>query len=809
MSKNQHPKISRRNFVGGLSASLATLITNGALGRSSTASMTSPLSCPACCTFSLDGNWLFGGKLSEAATTPQFNDSAFARIALPHCVVPLSWQKWDAAQWETQWIYRRHFALPRELSKRRIILQFDGVMLGTTPYLNGHVLPQHLGGYLPFQYEITGLVARKDNVLAVVVDSRWSNVPPEGSPKGSGVVDYYLPGGILRSVKLLAVPQIFIADVFAKPVDVLDAKRRVEVKCTVDAGVQPRQEMKIEAALMDGERSLASASQEVRVEKTGPNHFDLTLDNLGDIRLWDNENPNLYEVRVILSTKGRPQHERRVRIGFREARFEVDGFFLNGQRLRIFGLDRHELFPYVGYAMPGRVMRRDAEILRREFNCNFARCSHYPQSEAFLDACDELGLMVWDEPPGWGYLGDNAWQELLFRDVGDMIRRDRDHPSIVIWAVRANETRNDPALYGRTRELAKTLDGSRPTSGSMTPGSRKNWEEEWRQDVFAFDDYHSDPDGTVGIDPPLPGVPYMLSEAVGQFNYATGKHFDAIYRRAGDVTLQEAQALRHAQAHSRAANYPRMCGVVAWCAFEYGSPLNSTDGVKNPGVADVFRIPKLGAAFYLAQVDPAIRPVIEPDFYWDFGPKTPAGPGNHAAIFSNGDRLELFVDGSRLATVLPDRENFPHIKYPPFFADLTSVAAEKPELRIDAYVGDKLALSRSFSADPSHDLLWVHADDTELVADGSDATRLAFRAVDKFGAQRPFVSGEVTLQISGPGVIVGDNPFQWEASGGVGAVWIKTLPGQTGRIIVTASHSTLGSKTVAIEVRPSTSAAID
>ena len=142
---------------------------------------------------------------------------------------------------------------------------------------------------------------------------------------------------------------------------------------------------------------------------------------------------------------------------FREARFTVDGFFLNGRRLQLFGLDRHEIYPYVGGAMPGRVMRRDAEILKKEFNCNIVRCSHYPQSEAFLDACDELGLMAWEEPPGWGYLGDEAWKDLVVRDVKQMIRRDRNHAAIVIWGVRVNESANDQSLYRRTTAAAKLL----------------------------------------------------------------------------------------------------------------------------------------------------------------------------------------------------------------------------------------------------------------------------------------------------------------------------------------------------------------
>lgn len=125
----------------------------------------------------------------------------------------------------------------------------------------------------------------------------------------------------------------------------------------------------------------------------------------------------------------------------------------------------------------------------------------------------------------------------------------------------------------------------------------------------------------------------------------------------------------------------------------------------------------------------------------------------------------------------------------------------KPELRIVGFVGGKPVIARSFSSDPAHDQLSLTADDTELVADGADATRLVFRAVDKFGAPRPFVGGEVQLGMNGPGVLVGDNPFGWDDSGGVGAVWLKTLPNQTGRITVTASHPGLGSKSVRVSVR--------
>jgi beta-galactosidase len=754
---------------------------------------------PAQRILSLDRDWLFGGKLNDAALQPGFEDGAYARITLPHCVTPLSWQNWNPTAWQDVWIYRRHFAVPQEWQGLRLLLHFDRVMAGATPVLNGHSLPQHLGGFLPFEYEVTGLVREQDNVLSVAVDSRWLNVPPAGSPRGPAAADYLLPGGISGSVSLRAVPAVFIREVFAKPMDVLQSNRRVEVTCQIDAATPPEASMRLTATLRKDVRTVAAVSQSVRMEKTGQ-ELKLTLSNLGNILLWSTENPHMYDLKVSLSLGDKPIHHYATRIGFREARFDVDGFFLNGNRTRIFGLNRHELFPYAGFSAPQRLLRRDAEILRRDFNCNTVRCSHYPQSEAFLDACDELGLMVWEEMPGWQYIGDDNWQELALHDVDAMVRRDRNHPSIIVWGVRINESQNDPALYERTQALAKSLDDSRPTSGTMTVQSRENWHE----DIYAFDDYHSAPDGSVGIAEPLPDVPYLVSETVGQFNYG-GKGFGRKYRRAGDPALQSQQALFHAQAHNKAAAYPRCAGVIAWCAFDYDSLMNAYQAVKCPGVADVFRIPKLGAAFYLAQVDPAVRPVIEPDFYWDFGPKTPNGPGEHAAIFSNCDRLELLIDDKTHAVLHPDLAGFTHLKYPPFFADLKLDGAASPELRIDGFVGQARVFTRSFSSDRSSDRLWLHADEAELRADGSDATQLVFRVVDKFGAPRPFAEGEVSLSIEGPGDIVGDNPFQFADSGGAGAVWIRTVEGREGIINVTAKHPFLGSAHVRLQSRADSS----
>lgn len=795
---------TRREFIRTCGISTAAIAASSILGGFKWNSYASTKLGPAAYTFPLNQNWLFGGRYNPDAIKSIFNDKDFTKVTLPHCVSKLSWQNWNPGDWENMWIYRRHFNIPEEYAGARIFLNFDGAMVGITPIFNDYKLPEHMGGYLPVRYEITNQIKDGDNVLAVVVDSRWSNVPPEGSPEGSKRIDYLEPGGIYRSVNLRVLPQTFISDVFAKPVKVLDPNRRIDVKCSINSADGINKPVRLLIELKDGAKVIAQDIKNLKIEKSGELEVVLSLLKLGDIKLWDIDAPHLYDVVATLYVGDKTVHDFKTRIGIRDARFEGDGFFLNGRRLQLFGLNRHELYPYSGFAMPSRVMRRDAEILKHDFNCNVVRCSHYPQSEAFLNACDELGLMVWEEVPGWGYLGDESWKKFVIRDVHDMIVRDRNHPSIVIWGVRVNESPNDPVLYRKTRAMAKLLDDSRPTSGSMTDGSIKTWKEDWHQDVLAYDDYHADPKGGVGIFEPPADVPYMLAEAVGQFNYYHPKEgFNSKYRRAGDITLLQQQAVWHAQAHSKAAANSHNCGVIAWCGFDYASQVNPFNNVKCPGIADVFRIPKLGASFYQAQISPKTRPVVVPNFYWNYVCKNPYEAGKNVSIFSNCDKLKLYINGKQHAVLTPDKTNFPNIKFPPFFADFNNLEGlVHPVLRIEGFVGEKPVISKSFASDDSQIKFALQPDDFELIGDGIDSTRLVFKTVDKFGEDCLCLGGHVDVKITGPGEIVGDNPFQLDDSGGVGAVWIKTKTNGSGKITIEANHSSLGTKSVIIKVLP-------
>jgi beta-galactosidase len=759
---------------------------------------------PSNVSYALNSDWLFGGSYQAGAEAAAFDDEGFALITLPHSVTQLSWRDWDPSTWESLWIYRRHFSGDMLLAGNlagnstqpgtRVFADFDGVMVNATVVCNDQVVATHQGGYLPFSAELTGLLTHGSNVLAVIVDSTCLPVPPMIGGESARSIDFMQPGGIYRDVSMRVVPQVFLADLFALPENVLTGAPTVSVQCTIDAGQQVKaanSPATLLVQLLDGGQVMASQTVSVNVATSGISTVTASLTDLGTVNLWSTDNPRLYTVQATLSVPGIGASALSKQIGFREASFEADGFYLNGQRLQLFGLDRHQLFPYAGMAMPARVQQRDAEILRNEFNCNVVRCSHYPQSPAFLDACDQLGLLVWEEAPGWDRVSTSAaWQNLVIQNVQDMVTRDRSRPSVIIWGTRLNETSDYPWLWSATRQAAKTLDPSRPSSGAMDQHSLDGWDE----DVFGFNDYSVNSEGDAYLQLPLSGVPYLVTEAVG-VQRPSPPHFTWT-----DPPAQlTRQAELHAQAQNAARSSPGYAGLLAWCGFDYcSSHTGSGPGyVKWAGVADGFRVPKPGAAIYQAQVSPQVRAVIVPAFFWELGGAQPTA--EYSLIASNCEQLEIFVNGSHAVTGLPASSNdlYSNLAYPPFMVPLPAIAGPS-ELHIQGYIGGQQVAELKMSADPVGDYLSMTADDGTITADGSDMTRVVFRALDAYGNQRRYPHGQVTLSVDGPGVLVGDNPFAFGDYGGLGAVWIRSVAGQPGTITVSAEHPALGQAQVYI-----------
>lgn len=701
-------------------------------------------------------------------------------MTIPHANHTFPWHSFDDEDYQLVSIYRRHFRLPEKVERKRVFVDFAGVMTAATVHLNGELLGEHCGGYVPFSFELTDRLRwRGDNVLAVEVDStEREDVPPFG-----GIVDYLTFGGIYREVMLRIVPDTFIENVFAKPVKVLNPERRIEVQVFLGSTETLSGDYELSVELQDGGRTIAVESMEVALGDGGDS-IELLLGELQDVELWDLDNPKLYSIVAHLYRSGELVDEYTVRIGFRDARFTPDGFYLNGSRTKLRGLNRHQTYPYVGGAMPPRVQRRDALILKNELKCNIVRTSHYPQSVHFLDCCDEIGLLIFEEIPGWQHIGDEAWKELSCRDVEAMIRRDWNHPSIVLWGVRINESQDDHDFYKRTNRIAHTLDDSRQTSGV-----RYFFDSELLEDVFGMNDFN--PDSIRLPHHPL----YLNTEFVGHM-FPT--------KQIDNGERQEEHALRHARVHNMLGTDNRFAGGIGWCAFDYNTHANfgSGDRVCYHGVSDIFRIPKPAAGFYRSQCDPEEEVVLEPGFYWSIGDQSDYGGHGRGVIFSNCDRLKIYINDEIQAEIEPDLEHFGNLPHPPFFFSQMSGTAPWRriwgDLRIDGYLGGRKLISRTLSSKGIDQQFHVEPDDTELLGNGIDATRVVLRVTDKFGAARPFATGAVLLGIDGPGEIVGENPFA--LVGGVGAVWVKVREA-SGTIRLTAKHPVLGTKTTKIQVR--------
>jgi beta-galactosidase len=794
-------RISRRTLIR---ASLIGGAGVGALPLLALAGSVAPSSGPqpTDLTFPLNSNWLFGGQYMAGSESSSYDDSGFAPVALPHTVTPLSWRNWNPEAWQQIWIYRRHFKGAALIGSRgpgnRIMVDFDGVMVNATVVINDQTVSTHQGGYLPFSAELTGHVSAGDNLLSVLVDANCLPVPPMSFGSVPADVDFFQPGGIYRDVSLRVLPQAFLSDLFALPADVLTSQRRVDVEATIDSALPTHASGTLLVELLDGNQLITAQATSLSLDEPGITTASLSLTGLSPIILWSPENPKLYTVRATAAFAGVGSHTLTRRIGFRDASFRPDGFYLNGERLQVFGLNRHQLYPYAGMAMPARVQRKDAEILKNEFNCNMVRCSHYPQSPHFLDACDELGLLVWEEAPGWHNVeGSPVWQDMVVQNVRDMVRRDRSRPSVVIWGTRLNETPDLPGLWAATRAAAAELDSSRPSSGAMAYHEETGWNE----DVFAFNDYSHNPHARgVSLRPALPGLPYLVTEAIG-VDEASPRHF----AWTDPPAALAAQAALHGQAQNVARSQVAYSGLLGWAAFDYASPDGlDPESVKWAGVADGFRVPKPGSAIYQSQLDPSVRPVIVPVFFWELPGIAPL-PDPTSMIASNCDRLEIFINGVHVTTGLPATGSplYRDLAYPPFLVNLPArLPGGTPELLIEGYVGSRQVTQLRMSSNPATDTLAMEADDATIVADGSDATRVVFRAVDEYGNLRRYSAGMVTLTLSGPATLIGDNPFAFGDYGGLGAVWIRSLAGQAGSIVLAASEPGLGQAQVGVQAVP-------
>lgn len=738
-------------------------------------------------------DWFFNVAYEEGMEKSQSLEG-FENVNLPHSNVELPYNYFHEEDFQIVTIYKKSLSLSEDLKDRLLFIQFEGVMAYAKVYLNGELLEEHKGGYTAFDVRIDNAYdwTRDDNMLSVVVDSsERDDIPPFG-----GLIDYLTYGGIYRDVSLGIYDKVFIPKMKIETRDELEDKKGLKAMVWLDDPFELAGDVSIDLRLESKDGDLIKEKSFDRSFVSRDEPIELELLDLEGLKLWDMDSPNLYELSARIKGEGF-EDELVETFGFRTAEFTEKGFFLNGRNVKIRGLNRHQAFPYVGYAMPKRVQEKDADILKDDLSLNLVRTSHYPQSKHFINRCDEIGLLVFEEIPGWQYLGNDEWKKIVMQDVEDMIVRDWNHPSIILWGVRINESDDDDELYKATNELARELDPSRQTGGV-----RCITDSTFLEDVYTMNDFvHNGIDGPLRDQKEITGldrnVPYMVTEYNGHM-YPT-KRFD-----------QEERQMEHSLRHLRVQNASYLddsiSGAIGWCAFDYNThkDFGSGDRICYHGVMDMFRIPKFASYVYKSQVEPEKKAVMEPITFWTRGERSIGGVVP-LIVFTNCDYIEFQYADSEAIRVYPDKENYAGMPYPPVVIDGNYLTDEIlgewghrwQDFSIKGYYKDELVAERKYAKNPVPESLSVEVDDYELISTQKDATRVIVKVLDQCGNILPFLDAIIKVELEGPARVQG--PKELVLKGGAVGFWIESL-NEKGTIDLKVSAEGLGSKEFKIEV---------
>lgn len=640
----------------------------------------------------LNDDWLFTEQFEDSLMAPEYPENTLQPVRLPHTCKETPFHYFDESLYQMVSGYRRHLLIPADWQGKRILLTFEGAAHDSTVFCNGKKVGEHHCGYTAFTVDLTDSVLYgQDNLLCVRLDSREIlNVPPFGY-----VIDYMTYGGIYRDVRLEVKEKVSLSDIFVHTAidfrsSPVTAQITSEITLTESNGnVTIRQYYMPKSTAAGQESWRLLCEQTVSTDVSCDKEFSLTATITAPL-LWDTEEANLYILKTQLYQDNTILDETETTFGIREAVFKKDGFYLNGRKLRICGLNRHQSFPYVGYAMPKSMQRLDADLLKKELGLNAVRTSHYPQSHYFLERCDELGLLVFTEFPGWQHIGDDSWKAQAVANAEDMIRQYRNHPSIILWGIRINESPDDDAFYEKTNAVAHKLDPSRPTGGV-----RAMKKSHLLEDVYTYNDFLHDGE-MPGCDPKKKVTsdmekPYLISEYNGHM-YPT-KAFDNEERRSE-------HAIRHANVLDAVAGQPDIAGSFGWCMFDYNThkDFGSGDRICYHGVMDMFRNPKLAANIYACEQEQT--PVLEITSSMDIGEHPGCNRGN-IYILSNADSVKMYKNDRFIKEYLPGMSPYKHLKHGPIL--------------IDDFIGDSLAQNERFRPKHAKEI----TDAMNLVARGS------------------------------------------------------------------------------------------
>lgn len=764
--------------------------------------------------YSMNPAWRFHKGAMEGAETKEFNDKDWTVVSLPDGIEYLPTEASGCINYQGEVWYRKHFTPDAALKGKKLFLHFEAIMGKSKVFVNGKLLTEHFGGYLPVIADVTDVLDwNGGNVIAVWADNSDDPSYPPG--KAQDVLDYTYFGGIYRDCWLIAHNNVFITDpnyenevagggLFVAFGKVSDALAEVQLKIHVRNATKNPFSGRVEYMLLQPDGTeVARLSDKIQV-KAGRATTVSDRMPVKQPMLWTPSTPTLYNLLVrVLDKEGNVIDGYRRRIGIRSIEFKgKDGFFLNGRPYGkpLIGANRHQDFAVVGNAVANSIHWRDAKKLK-DVGMEIIRNAHCPQDPAFMDACDELGLFVIVNTPGWQFWNDAPeFAQRVYSDIRNVVRRDRNHPSVWLWEPILNETWYPADFAKNTRDIVDA-EYPYPYCYSGSDSEARGHEN--------FPVYFAHPanmqDASKEIDPTKTYFTREWGDNVD--DWSSHNSPSRVARNWGEQPMR-VQAQHYACPYYPVTSYdvlykqsPQHVGGCLWHSFDHQRGYHPDPFYG--GLMDVFRQPKYSYYMFMAQ-----RPAVKNDRNAGSGPMvyiahemTPFS-GKDVTVYSNCDEVRLtFNKGGKTYTYKKDKNRpgmpSPVITFPDVYDFMVDKAFSRTQKQDDVYLlaeglidGKVVATHKVVPARrPEKILLWMDNEGTDLKADGSDFVTVVAAVADKNGNIKRLnnynirfsIEGEGRL-LGGPGVLANPVPVKW----GTAPVLVQSTL-KPGKIRITAS----------------------
>ena len=743
--------------------------------------------------YSMNPAWRFHKGAVEGAETKEFNDKDWTVVSLPDGIEYLPTEASGCINYQGEVWYRKHFTPDAALKGKKLFLHFEAIMGKSKVFVNGKLLTEHFGGYLPVIADVTDVLDwNGDNMIAVWADNSDDPSYPPG--KAQDVLDYTYFGGIYRDCWLIAHNNVFITDpnyenevagggLFVAFGKVSDALAEVQLKIHVRNATKNPFSGRVEYMLLQPDGTeVARLSDKIQV-KAGRATTVSDRMPVKQPMLWTPSTPTLYNLLVrVLDKEGNVIDGYRRRIGIRSIEFKgKDGFYLNGRPYGkpLIGANRHQDFAVVGNAVANSIHWRDARKLK-DVGMEIIRNAHCPQDPAFMDACDELGLFVIVNTPGWQFWNDAPeFAQRVYSDIRNVVRRDRNHPSVWLWEPILNETWYPADFAKNTRDIVDA-EYPYPYCYSGSDSEARGHEN--------FPVYFAHPanmqDASKEIDPTKTYFTREWGDNVD--DWSSHNSPSRVARNWGEQPMR-VQAQHYACPYYPVTSYdvlhkqsPQHVGGCLWHSFDHQRGYHPDPFYG--GLMDVFRQPKYSYYMFMAQ-----RPAVKNDRNAGSGPMvyiahemTPFS-GKDVTVYSNCDEVRLtFNKGGKTYTYKKDKNRpgmpSPVITFPDVYDFMVDKAFSRTQKQDDVYLlaeglidGKVVATHKVVPARrPEKILLWMDNEGTDLKADGSDFVTVVAAVADKNGNIKRLnnynirfsIEGEGRL-LGGPGVLANPVPVKW------------------------------------------------